>query len=70
MRVRYEDGKLIPAQPLPYRSGEVVRIFILPRTDPVRWDLARLASCQSEDQDLAQAGLDEWATALETEDQG
>ncbi|MBI5515504.1 MAG: hypothetical protein HY909_17115 [Deltaproteobacteria bacterium] len=68
LQVRYEDGKLVPARPLPYRSGDLVRIVILPRSDPARWDLARLASSSSEDEDLAATGLDEWAVALESED--
>ncbi len=37
--------------------------------DPTRWDLARLGAHKDEDRELASAGLDEWAHALEQEDE-
>jgi predicted DNA-binding antitoxin AbrB/MazE fold protein len=68
VQARYEDGKLLPAKPLPLRSGEQVLIFVVQRADPARWNLARLAASASEDEALAQAGLDDWAAGLDKED--
>ncbi len=69
VQARYEDGKLLPAKPLPLRSGEEVLIFIAQRSDPARWNLARLGASATEDEELAEAGLDEWAADLDKEDQ-
>ena len=66
---RYENGALLPAKPLPLRQGERVLVFVVPQGDPSRWDLARLAGSASEDEALAQAGLDDWAAELDREDQ-
>jgi predicted DNA-binding antitoxin AbrB/MazE fold protein len=64
----YEDGILRPAKPLNLRSGERVGVIVVRQPDRKRWDLARLAS--SEDADLANAGLGDWAAALDREDLG
>ena len=37
-------------------------------SDPSRWDLIRLGEAPGEDLELAEAGLSEWAAALEAED--
>lgn len=66
----YEDGMLRPAKPLNLRSGERVGVIVVRQPDSARWDLARLASLPSDDGDLASAGLDEWAAALDREDRG
>jgi len=69
VQARYEDGKLLPAKPLPLRSGEQVLIFIVQRSDPARWNLARLAASAGEDEELSETGLDDWAADLDKEDQ-
>ena len=66
----YEDGVLRPTSPLPLRSGERVAVIVVRRTDSDRWDSARLAAYADEDLGLAQAGLEEWAAALDREDRG
>jgi hypothetical protein len=55
---------------LTLRSGERVGLIVVRQPDPARWNLARLASHASDDTDLAAAGLDEWALALDREDRG
>ena len=66
----YEDGVLKPNEPLELRPGERVRVLVLRRSNPARWDLARLASKPDEDRALAEAGLADWGDALEAEDRG
>jgi predicted DNA-binding antitoxin AbrB/MazE fold protein len=66
----YENGLLRPVSDLPLRSGERVRIIVVRRADASRWDSARLAARPDDDLALADAGLDEWAAALEREDRG
>ena len=66
----YENGVLRLAKPLNLKPGERVGVIVVRHPDGARWDLARLSSFQSEDADLAGAGLDEWAAALEREDRG
>lgn len=66
---RYENGVLRPAAPLPLRPGEQVAVIVVRRPDPARWNLDRLASQPAEDEALSEAGLDEWANALDREDQ-
>jgi predicted DNA-binding antitoxin AbrB/MazE fold protein len=66
----YEDGVLRPASPLPLRSGERVAVIVVRRAEADRWDAARLAVHADEDLGLAQAGLEEWALALDREDRG
>jgi predicted DNA-binding antitoxin AbrB/MazE fold protein len=68
VEARYEDGILKPAKPLKLRPGESVGIIIVRHPDPSRWDLARLAKGGAEDELLAKAGLDGWASALDAED--
>ena len=65
---RYEDGLLKPERPLPLRAGERVRVILVRKPDPQRWDLERLAARVQEDEALARAGLEQWADALDDED--
>jgi predicted DNA-binding antitoxin AbrB/MazE fold protein len=64
----YEGGLLRPISPLPLRSGERVAVIVMRRPDASRWNLERLAMHGDDDLALAEAGLDEWAAALERED--
>jgi predicted DNA-binding antitoxin AbrB/MazE fold protein len=64
----YENGFLRPMSPLPLRSGERVAVIVLRQPDVRRWDFTRLAAHGDDDVALAEAGLDEWAAALERED--
>lgn len=66
----YENGLLRPVSDLPLRSGERVRVIVVRRADASRWDAAKLAAHPDDDLALAEAGLDEWAAALEREDRG
>ena len=66
----YENGVLRPAKPLNLRPGERVGLIVVRQPDRARWDLARLASSQADDADLASAGLNDWAAALDREDRG
>ena len=66
----YENGLLRPVSPLPLRSGERVALIVVRRPDSSRWDFVRLAGHGDEDLALAEAGLDEWAAALDREDRG
>lgn len=52
------------------RPGERARPIVLPRPDPARRDLKRLASAPDEDRAFAEAGIAEWVDALEAEDRG
>ena len=66
----YENGLLRPVSPLPLRSGERVALIVVRRPDSSRWDVARLGAHGDDDLALAEAGLDEWAAALNREDRG
>jgi hypothetical protein len=55
---------------LPLRSGERVALIVVRRPDSSRWDFGRLATHADDDLALAEAGLDEWAAALDREDRG
>ena len=68
VEARYEDGVFKPSEPLSLKPGEQVRLLVLRRSDPSRWDLARLASAPAEDAALAASGLAEWADALDAAD--
>ena len=70
IEARYENGTLRPTKPLALRQGERVAVLVLRRPDPSRWDVERLARHAEEDEALAGAGLDDWADALEREDEG
>ncbi len=65
----FEDGVLRPTKPLLLRKGERVRLLVLRKPDPARWDLERLASISKDDIDLAEAGMDSWAQSLDELDQ-
>ena len=65
----YEDGILKPETPLALTPGQRVGLIVVAPPEPRRWDLDRLAkSGASEDRDLAEQGLAEWAAALDVED--
>ena len=66
----YENGLLRPVSPLPLRSGERVALIVVRRLDSRRWDSARLVAHGDDDLALAEAGLEEWAAALDREDRG
>ena len=66
----YENGLLRPVSPLPLRSGERVALIVVRRPEAGRWDFTRLAAHATDDLALAEAGLDEWAAALDREDRG
>jgi predicted DNA-binding antitoxin AbrB/MazE fold protein len=68
VNARYEDGVLKPEGRLDLQPGERVRLVVLRRSDPSRWDRKRLASELVEDRTLAATGMDEWGDALEAED--
>jgi predicted DNA-binding antitoxin AbrB/MazE fold protein len=61
--VRYEDGVLKPAEPLPFVPGEDLNVTLVRPPDPKRWDLARLAEPPSDDERyLTESGLGSWLT--------
>jgi predicted DNA-binding antitoxin AbrB/MazE fold protein len=64
----YEDGILRPVELLGLRSGERVGLVVVRRPDPRRWDLARLLSSNSnqEDLSLSEQGLADWASSLDS----
>jgi predicted DNA-binding antitoxin AbrB/MazE fold protein len=64
----FEGGVLRPTKPLALRQGERVRLIVVRRSDPARWDLDRLAQGADEDLALAEAGLGAWADALDERD--
>lgn len=66
----YENGILRPAKPLNLRPGERVGLIVVRQPDGARWDFTRLAAQPTEDAELAAAGLDSWAAALDGEDRG
>ena len=66
----YENGVLRPTSPLPLRSGERVALIVVRRSEVERWDSARLGAHADDDLALAEAGLEEWAAALDREDRG
>ncbi|MCC7125185.1 MAG: DUF104 domain-containing protein [Acidobacteria bacterium] len=67
---QYEDGLLRLTSPLPLRSGERVALIVVRKPDPARWDFARISAHADDDLALAEAGLEEWAAALDREDRG
>ncbi len=66
----YENGLLRPVSPLPLRPGERVALIVVRRPDSSRWDVTRLVAHGDDDLALAEAGLEEWAAALDREDRG
>lgn len=68
VEARFEDGVLIPTEPLDLRPGERVRVLVVRRSAPSRWDMKRHARASNEDVELASAGLDRWTEALCAED--
>ena len=68
IEAQFEDDLLKRTEPLPLRPGERVRLIVLRRPDPKRWDLHKLAATTDEDLELTEAGLDWWAEQLDSED--
>jgi len=68
VRARYENGALLPAKPLPLKQGENVSIVVMRQADRSRWDVEKIGRCAEEDTALAEAGLGDWADALDRED--
>lgn len=67
----YENGLLRPDEPLALRPGERVKVMVVRRPDPGRWNLDRLAKTADEDDlALAEQGLADWAETLDTEERG
>ena len=66
----YENGLLRPVAPLSLRPGERVSVIVVRKADPDRWDLSRLGAQSDDDLALAEAGLADWAAALDREDRG
>jgi predicted DNA-binding antitoxin AbrB/MazE fold protein len=67
VEAQYEDGVLRPAERLGLRPGERVNLIVVRRPDRSRWDLARLAkTAEGDDRALAEQGLAEWATDLDS----
>ena len=70
VEAEFQDGVLRLRSPLHLRPGERVRILVMRRADPERWDLAKLAATGADDVSLAQLGLDEWSEGLDREQEG
>ena len=69
MEAHYEGGLLRPTKPLALRSGERVGVIVVRLPDASRWNLERLSKgIHGEDVALAEAGLADWADALDAED--
>jgi predicted DNA-binding antitoxin AbrB/MazE fold protein len=68
VEAEYEGGVLRPVKPLRLKPGERVRLIVLRRPDPTRWDLDRLARGNAEDSELAAEGIQEWSDSLDRED--
>jgi len=68
IEAEFENGVLRPTRPIALRPGERVGLIIVRRSDPARWDLARLASRPDEDRELAESGLDDLSTQLDSLD--
>lgn len=64
----YRDGLLKPDQALDLRAGERVKLIVLRKGDPNRWNVTALAGNPDEDTQLAETGIGGWADALERED--
>jgi predicted DNA-binding antitoxin AbrB/MazE fold protein len=66
VEAHYENGMLRPEERLGLRPGEHVKLIVMRRPDPSRWDLSRLAKKgNGDDLPLAEQGLAEWASSLE-----
>jgi predicted DNA-binding antitoxin AbrB/MazE fold protein len=66
VEAQYENGVLRPVERLGLRPGECVKLIVMRRPDPSRWDLARLARTgNGDDLPLAEQGLAEWTSSLE-----
>ena len=67
----FRDGVLKPAKPLHLRPGERVRLVVIRKADPLRWNLDRLAQTNGdEDRSLSESGIGAWRMDLKHEDHG
>ncbi|MSP60801.1 MAG: DUF104 domain-containing protein [Myxococcales bacterium] len=70
IEAEFENGVLRPSSPLRLRPGERVGIVVVRRPDASRWDLERLSRpASAEEKGLTEAGLGEWGTAIDREDE-
>ena len=64
--VRYEDGVLKPAKPLPLTPGENIAVILVRPDDPRLKNLERFVATHAEELDyLTEAGLQEWVEMLD-----
>ena len=70
VEAQYDMGVLRPLEPLSLRPGERVDLIVMRRSDPARWDLAKLAAGSAEDLELTQQGLAEWADMIDAKGRG
>ncbi len=71
VEAEYDNGVLRPVEHLALRPGERVSLMVLRRSDPRRWDFARLSSIShEEDLALSEEGLAEWANSLDSAELG
>jgi len=69
VEAQYESGLLRPTRPLALRPGERVRLIVVRKPDPKRWDMARLAkTCTADESALTEQGLGNWSAKLDEED--
>ena len=67
VEAQFDNGVLRPEERLGLRPGERVSLIVVRRPDPSRWDLARLAKiANGDDIALAEQGLAQWATDLDS----
>lgn len=65
IEAEYRNGVLYPTGPVSLRPGERVRLIVVRKADPKRWNLERLAQKVDEDRALAAEGLADWAHELD-----
>jgi len=63
----YRDGVLRPTKPL--QQSERWLFVVLRRPDSSRWSLERLARSGADEEALAREGMENWASALDGEDE-
>jgi len=69
VEAQYDKGLLRPSTPLALRPGERVRLIVVRKPDPSRWDFARFANRLGADEAaLTQQGLEDWVANLDEED--
>jgi predicted DNA-binding antitoxin AbrB/MazE fold protein len=62
VEAEYDKRVLRPVERMALRPGERVRLMVIRRADPRRWDLERLSDASNQgDLTLSEEGLAEWA---------